>query len=82
MTNPADLAGIAQMITVRPSRVQLFDDLDLGQPIYGQVRKVEIIEQIRNGKTYILTRITVSDGSSWTPPFGTLVRVTRQPDPA
>lgn len=69
--------GISQMMTVPLGRVMLMDNIDLYQQIYGQVRKVEIVEVQRDGGTYIQTRITNSDGHTWQGDSRTAVRITR-----
>lgn len=65
--------GMGQMMTVPAGRVMLFDNIDLHQSVYGQVRKVEVVEV----GSRIRTRITVSDGREWTCDSRTAVRITR-----
>lgn len=72
--------GIGQMMTVPLGRVMLMDNIDMYQRVYGQVRKVEIVEVQRDGGTYIQTRITVADGGVWQGDSRTAVRITRATD--
>lgn len=69
--------GIGSMMTVPLGRVMLMDNIDLYQRVYGQVRKVEIVEVQRGGGTYIETKITVADGGVWQGDSRTAVRITR-----
>ena len=69
--------GIGQMMTVPLGRVMLMDNIDMYQRVYGQVRKVEIVEVERDGGTYIETRITVAGGGTWQGDSRTAVRITR-----
>ena len=69
--------GIGQMMTVPLGRVMLMDQIGMYQRVYGQVRKVEIVEVQRDGGTYIQTRVTVEDGGVWQGDSRTPIRITR-----
>jgi hypothetical protein len=65
--------GISQVMKVPAGRIMLLDNLDLEQPIYGQVLKVEIVEIDGHPRT----RITVSGGMTWTTDSRIAVRISR-----
>lgn len=69
--------GIGRMMTVPLGRIMLMDNIGMYQRVYGQVRKVEIVEVERDGGTYIETKITVADGGTWQGDSRTAVRITR-----